>query len=277
MGNTANIASRLESVSQPGSLSISEEVFEGLSDRLKLNFKKLGRLVLKNITQGVVGYSSQPILDMDHLGFEVLGRQTQQQIKYCNSADGTTIALGKTGTGLPFLKAPNFVTHLDYDWGSEIWQPIYEEISQLGMLVRFDQRGNGLSERNPNNISFSSMVEDISAVVENEKLEKEVLDIHDEVMPWLDDMKAMRRTLSKTPFENKNDSMKAVQASIALHRADSLPSKLLERSFAHPGQLGDWKGREERRGARRRDVVRPVGLGLLRGEPGDEPVGSNAD
>ena len=73
------------------------------------------------------------------------------------------------------LKAPNFVTHLDYDWRSEIWQPIYEEISQLGMLVRFDQRGNGLSERNPENISFSSMVEDISAVVENEKLENFVL------------------------------------------------------------------------------------------------------
>ena len=175
LGNTVNIASRLEGISQPGSLTISEEIFEDLSDCLKLHFKKIGRLVLKNITQGVIGYSSQPILDMDHLGFEVLGRQTQQQIKYCNSADGTTIAVGKTGEGLPFLKAPNFVTHLDYDWGSEIWQPIYEEISQLGMLVRFDQRGNGLSERNPENISFSSMVEDISAVVENEKLENFVL------------------------------------------------------------------------------------------------------
>ena len=56
---------------------------------------------------------------------------------------------------------------------------------------------------------------------ENERLEKEVLDIHDEVMPWLDDMKLLRRKLLKSPFDNKADSSKADEAAIALHRADS--------------------------------------------------------
>ena len=62
------------------------------------------------------------------------------------------------------LKSPNFVTHLDADWRSPLWRHIFENLSSEHKLLRFDQRGNGLSERHPETISFDAFVDDIMAV-----------------------------------------------------------------------------------------------------------------
>lgn len=55
-----------------------------------------------------------------------------------------------------------------------------------------------------------------------EQLEDEVLEIHDEVMPWLDDMKAKRRKLVKRQPLSEADSMNMLNTSKLLHRGDSM-------------------------------------------------------
>ncbi len=89
-----------------------------------------------------------------------------QSIRFCTSRDGTRIAFATTGSGPPLVRAPHWMTHLSYDWDSPIWRPLIDALSAQHTLVRFDQRCNGLSERNVEDVSFERMVDDLEAVVD---------------------------------------------------------------------------------------------------------------
>jgi pimeloyl-ACP methyl ester carboxylesterase/DNA-binding CsgD family transcriptional regulator len=96
----------------------------------------------------------------------------QQQIRFCRSFDGTRIAFAATGKGPPILKAPHWLTHLEYEWQSPIWRPWIEAFSSDYTLVRLDERGCGLSEREPRDFSFDAFVRDMEAVADAAGLEK---------------------------------------------------------------------------------------------------------
>lgn len=90
----------------------------------------------------------------------------EQEIKFCNSPDGVNIAYSCSGSGLPFVKAANWMSHLEYDWHSSVWQPFIEEFSRDHTLVRYDQRGTGLSDRNVDDLSLNAFVRDLEIVVD---------------------------------------------------------------------------------------------------------------
>ncbi len=94
-----------------------------------------------------------------------------QQIRFCSSADGTRIAYACFGSGPPLVNAPRWLTHLEYDWQSPLWRPWLEALSRGRSVVRFDQRGNGLSEREPPSFAFPRWIEDMEAVVDAVGLE----------------------------------------------------------------------------------------------------------
>ncbi|HVJ24238.1 MAG TPA: alpha/beta fold hydrolase, partial [Burkholderiales bacterium] len=96
----------------------------------------------------------------------------QQQIRFCKSFDGTRIAYAVSGQGPPILKAPHWLTHLEYEWQSPIWRPWIEAFSSDYTLVRLDERGCGLSEREPRDFSFDAFVRDMEAVADAAGLEK---------------------------------------------------------------------------------------------------------
>lgn len=89
-----------------------------------------------------------------------------QQIRFCKSFDGTRIAYATTGEGPPLVKAPHWLTHLEYEWQSPIWKPWIESLSRSHTLLRMDERGCGLSDRNAADISFEAWVRDLEAVVD---------------------------------------------------------------------------------------------------------------
>jgi len=97
---------------------------------------------------------------------------TRQHVSYCRSADGTRIALGRSGTGYPMLKAGHWLTHLEHDWHSPIWRPFLKALSEHFELVRYDQRGNGLSQWDATDFTMVRFVEDMEAVVEAAALER---------------------------------------------------------------------------------------------------------
>jgi pimeloyl-ACP methyl ester carboxylesterase/DNA-binding CsgD family transcriptional regulator len=90
----------------------------------------------------------------------------KQQIRFCRSFDGTRIAYAATGKGPPILKAPHWLTHLEYEWQSPIWRPWIEAFSREYTLVRLDERGCGLSERKVEDFSFDAFVRDVEAVAD---------------------------------------------------------------------------------------------------------------
>ena len=99
----------------------------------------------------------------------------QQQIRFCKSSDGVSIAYASVGNGPPLIKAANWLSHLEYDWNSPVWRHWITELSRDHTFIRYDERGCGLSERNVEDYSLEAWVRDLEAVVEASKIDRFVL------------------------------------------------------------------------------------------------------
>jgi pimeloyl-ACP methyl ester carboxylesterase/DNA-binding CsgD family transcriptional regulator len=95
-----------------------------------------------------------------------------RQIRFCKSFDGTRIAYAVAGEGPPLVRAPHWFTHVEYEPNSPIWKPWIAGLSQGRTLLRMDQRGCGLSDRDVAEISFEAWVRDLEAVVDAAGLER---------------------------------------------------------------------------------------------------------
>ena len=96
----------------------------------------------------------------------------KQSIRFTRSRDGTMIAYAKSGSGPPLVRAANWLTHLEFDWESPVWRHWLRELSRRHTLIRYDERGCGLSDREVDDLSFESWVADLEAVVDAAGLER---------------------------------------------------------------------------------------------------------
>ena len=95
-----------------------------------------------------------------------------QRIRYLQTSDGVKVAWADAGSGPVLVKAANWLTHLEYDWESPVWSSLLREIAAGRRLIRYDARGNGLSDWEVDEISFEAFVRDIESVVEATGLDK---------------------------------------------------------------------------------------------------------
>lgn len=89
-----------------------------------------------------------------------------QQLRFCTTVDGTSIAYATLGSGPPLLRAAHWMSHLEYDLESPVWRHWIEGLSAGNTLIRYDERLNGLSDQSADNVSFEAMLADLEAVVE---------------------------------------------------------------------------------------------------------------
>ncbi|MEU3648821.1 alpha/beta fold hydrolase [Lentzea sp. NPDC034063] len=89
-----------------------------------------------------------------------------QVIRFCHAADGTRIAYATVGTGRPLLKAANWLTHLDLEWKSPVWAHWLSGLGRGRQLVRYDERGCGLSSWDVPGFTFEDWVDDLETVVD---------------------------------------------------------------------------------------------------------------
>lgn len=85
---------------------------------------------------------------------------------YATSRDGVRIAYARQGSGRVLVRAAHWLSHLEFDWQSPVWRDFLGELGGVGTLIRYDQRGTGLSDRDPADVSFEAMVDDLEAVVD---------------------------------------------------------------------------------------------------------------
>lgn len=90
----------------------------------------------------------------------------QQKVQFCTASDGVRIAYALAGQGLPLVKAANWLNHLEYDWQSPIWRHLLHALAAEYQLIRYDERGNGLSDWDVEDISFEAFVRDLESVVD---------------------------------------------------------------------------------------------------------------
>lgn len=92
--------------------------------------------------------------------------QHRQDVTFCRSADGVTLAVASSGQGPVLVRAGNWLTHVEQDWASPLWSPLLRGLSSQNRLVRYDARGNGLSDREVSDISLDAFVRDLEAVTD---------------------------------------------------------------------------------------------------------------
>ena len=90
----------------------------------------------------------------------------QQDVRFCTTSDDVRIAYATVGQGPPLVKAANWLNHLEFDWQSPIWRHLFEALASHHLLVRYDERGNGLSDRTVENFAFEAFVRDLETVVD---------------------------------------------------------------------------------------------------------------
>ena len=96
----------------------------------------------------------------------------EQRIRFFKSFDGARIAYATSGTGPPLVKPANWLTHLEFDWESPVWRHWLRELSHEHTLIRYDERGSGLSDRTVEDLSFDAWVHDLEGLVDELELER---------------------------------------------------------------------------------------------------------
>ena len=95
-----------------------------------------------------------------------------QQIEFFTTSDGVRIAYNVGGQGPVLVRTIHWLNHLDFEWKTPLQRQWLSEIMRHNTLVRYDQRGNGLSDWNVGDFSFERTVQDFEELVDAAGLEK---------------------------------------------------------------------------------------------------------
>lgn len=90
----------------------------------------------------------------------------RQRIHYVTASDGLQIAWADAGSGPPLAKAANWLTHLEDEWHSPVWQHWMQFLSEHFRFIRYDERGCGMSEWKVSDLSLDRWSADLEAVID---------------------------------------------------------------------------------------------------------------
>ena len=96
----------------------------------------------------------------------------EPRIQYAKTKDGVSIALATLGEGEPLVYMPMVVGHLQIEWQIPEFRRWYERLAEKRMVVRYDPRGSGLSEREVSDFSLDAQLLDLEAVVDRLGLDR---------------------------------------------------------------------------------------------------------
>jgi DNA-binding winged helix-turn-helix (wHTH) protein/pimeloyl-ACP methyl ester carboxylesterase len=96
----------------------------------------------------------------------------QQSVRFCQTADRVHLAVATAGRGTPLVKTANWLNHIEFDWQSPVWSPLFSRLAAQCTLVRYDERGIGLSDRDVPDFSFEAFVDDLETVVDEYGLQR---------------------------------------------------------------------------------------------------------
>jgi len=210
IGEGVNVAARIRPLAQPGGIAISESVYQAVRTRSHIRATSLGAQALKNVASPVsvfalAAVSSEPrrvrsrvrlalaAAVLVALGYGVwtqyhieilasvalaapryFGNPVEQKLGFATTTDGVRIAYALTGSGPPIVFVLGWGTHLQNGFMS----PTYDQVgwiartSERNLLVRYDGRGFGMSQRDVTDFSVEARTRDIEAVVDALHLER---------------------------------------------------------------------------------------------------------
>jgi len=91
----------------------------------------------------------------------------EPRVQYAQTEDGVSIAYWAMGEGPPLVVMPNIpLSHVELEWRIPEYRGWYESMLGFSRLVRYDNRGSGLSDRDGSDFSLEAHVRDLSAVAD---------------------------------------------------------------------------------------------------------------
>lgn len=93
------------------------------------------------------------------------------EVSFAASSGGTRIAWSRHGHGPPLVRVGTWLTHLEHDWSSPVWSHWLTDLGERFTFIRYDDRGSGLSDRAPADISLGAWLADLEAVVDAARLD----------------------------------------------------------------------------------------------------------
>jgi pimeloyl-ACP methyl ester carboxylesterase len=76
------------------------------------------------------------------------------------------LAYAKVGTGPPLVRPAHWLGHLEYDWELPFYRHLLLGLAREFTLIRYDARGNGLSDWDVGELSLDAWVSDLETVVD---------------------------------------------------------------------------------------------------------------
>jgi pimeloyl-ACP methyl ester carboxylesterase len=160
-GDGVNIAARLEAIAEPGGICISRQAFDQIEGKLPVTWRPLGPQALKNIPKLVDVYAAEFAGDAGSAD----PAQSALKVEYCRAPDGVRLAYAKVGNGPPLVKTANWMNHLQYDWEAPTFRHLFVELARDFTLLRYDARGNGMSDWDVDELSLDAWVTDLETVI----------------------------------------------------------------------------------------------------------------
>ncbi|TNM50226.1 alpha/beta fold hydrolase [Nocardioides albidus] len=95
-----------------------------------------------------------------------------QEVRFCRTDDGVRLAWARHGAGPPLLIVSCWLSHLQHDWQSPVWRHFLDDLGDIATVVRYDERGFGLSEWEVADFSLERRLADLETLVEAAGLER---------------------------------------------------------------------------------------------------------
>ncbi len=89
-----------------------------------------------------------------------------RSVKFVETRDGKSLAWARSGSGPPLVKAAAWLTHLEYDAESPLWAHWLAFLEGHFDYIRYDERGCGLSDRDPGQLDIDTWTDDLTRVIE---------------------------------------------------------------------------------------------------------------
>jgi pimeloyl-ACP methyl ester carboxylesterase/DNA-binding CsgD family transcriptional regulator len=93
------------------------------------------------------------------------GPSRDQEIRFCRAGDGTRLAYAIHGSGPPLVVVSCWLSHLQYDWQSPVWRHFLDDLGRIATVIRYDERGYGMSDWDVDDFSLPARLGDLESVL----------------------------------------------------------------------------------------------------------------
>lgn len=94
------------------------------------------------------------------------GHRSDQDVRFCRGLDDVRLAWAIHGSGPPIIVVSCWLSHLQHDWRSPVWRHFLRDLGEIATVVRYDERGFGMSDWNVSDFSLEARHRDLEALVE---------------------------------------------------------------------------------------------------------------